>query len=117
MAFWVSPWPSAYSKSVTLGHLAASSLPEAVVTSRQLLPPKPSVRPRTISLVPHQGGASPPAALAGARRRVVRAAAAAARQGEAACAEDGAANLVRRLRRFIAMFPFWDLRCVPGLRM
>ena len=42
MAFWVLPWPSAYLKSVTLGHFGASSLPEAVVTSRQLLPPKPS---------------------------------------------------------------------------
>jgi hypothetical protein len=37
--FWVSPWPSAYSYFVMLGHLSASSLPEAVVTWRQLLPP------------------------------------------------------------------------------
>src|ERR1700749_2590548 len=63
IAFWVSPCPSAYSKSVTLGHFFASSSAEAVVTRRQLLPPNPSVMPRTISLSPHQGGASPPAAF------------------------------------------------------
>ena len=57
MAFCVLPWPSAYLKLVTLGHLAASSLPEAVVTSRQLLPPKPSSRAKVIFFVPHQDGA------------------------------------------------------------
>ena len=57
MAFWVSPWPSAYVKSVTLGHLAISSLAAAVVTRRQLLPPKPSVRPRVIFFEPHHEGA------------------------------------------------------------
>ena len=51
------PWPSAYLKSVTLGHFAASSLPEAVVTSRQLLPPNPSSRAKLIFFVPHQSGA------------------------------------------------------------
>src|SRR3954465_12998557 len=60
MAFWVSPCPSAYSKSVTAGHLEASSLADAVVTSRQLLPPKPSVIPSTMSLSPHQDGTPPP---------------------------------------------------------
>ena len=73
MAFWVSPWPSAYSTSVTLGHLAASSLPDAVVTSRQLLPPKPSVRPRVIFLGPHQEGA-PSRSAAGGLALVVAAA-------------------------------------------
>src|ERR671932_2210691 len=62
MAFCVSPWPSAYSKEVTLGHLLASSLAEAVVTRRQLLPPKPSVIPRTASSGPHHEGTSPFAA-------------------------------------------------------
>src|SRR3954452_5304637 len=57
MAFWVFPWPSAYLNDVTLGHLAASSLPEAVVTRRQLLPPKPSSRAKEIFFVPHQSGA------------------------------------------------------------
>ena len=41
------------------GALAASSLPDAVVTSRQLLPPKPSVRPRVISFVAAPGGRGP----------------------------------------------------------
>src|SRR5512133_1978108 len=62
IAFWVSPWPSAYSKSVTLGHFEASSRADAVVTRRQLLPPKPSVMPRTISSGPHHEGTSPLAA-------------------------------------------------------
>src|SRR4051794_15986767 len=57
IAFCVLPWPSAYLKSVTLGHLDASSLPEAVVTSRQLLPPNPSSRAKLIFFVPHQSGA------------------------------------------------------------
>src|SRR4051794_35872408 len=57
VAFCTLPWPSAYLKSVTLGHLDASSLPEAVVTSRQLLPPKPSSSAKLIFLVPHQDGA------------------------------------------------------------
>src|SRR4051794_23694116 len=57
IAFWVLPCPSAYVKFVTLEHLEISSLAAAVVTSRQLLPPKPSVRPRVIFLAPHQGGA------------------------------------------------------------
>src|SRR3954452_22535150 len=57
MAFWVLPCPSAYLKSVTLGHRAASSLPDSVVTSRQLLPPKPSSRAKETFLVPHQSGA------------------------------------------------------------
>src|SRR3954452_9033942 len=57
IAFCVLPWPSAYLKSVTLGHLAASSLPDAVVTSRQLLPPNPSSRAKLTFFVPHQSGA------------------------------------------------------------
>src|SRR6187551_3110720 len=57
MAFCVLPWPSAYLKDVTLGHFEASSLPEAVVTSRQLLPPKPSRRAKEILWVPHHEGA------------------------------------------------------------
>src|SRR4051812_1951893 len=62
MAFCVLPWPSAYSKPVMLGHLAASAFAEAVVISRQLLPPKPSVMPRTAFLLPHHAGAFPLAA-------------------------------------------------------
>src|SRR5689334_23409955 len=57
IAFCVLPCPSAYSNDVTLGHLAASSLAEAVVTRRQLLPPKPSVMPSTICFEPHHDGA------------------------------------------------------------
>src|SRR4051794_26720420 len=92
IAFCVLPWPSAYLKSLTLGHLAASSLPEAVVTSRQLLPPKPSRRAKLISFVPHQSGApstwvtsplalSPPLELPPQPVRVSRTAAAAAAPG------------------------------------
>src|SRR6185369_14186471 len=62
MAFWVLPWPSAYWKSVMFGHFATSALAEAVVTSRQLLPPKPSVSPRLALFGPHQDGRLPPAA-------------------------------------------------------
>src|SRR6056297_2465986 len=40
------------------GHFSASSLPEAVVTNRQLLPPKPSSRARVASFGPHQDGTS-----------------------------------------------------------
>src|SRR3954470_10835493 len=92
IAFCVLPWPSAYLKSVTLGHLAASSLPEAVVTSRQLLPPNPSSRAKLIFFVPHQSGApstwvtlplalSPPLELPPQPVRVSRTAAAAAAPG------------------------------------
>src|ERR1700755_1661323 len=57
IALDVLPCPSAYRKLVTLGHFMASSLPEAVVTRRQELPPKPSSRAKVIFLVPHQAGA------------------------------------------------------------
>ena len=60
MAFCVLPWPSAYSKSVMFGHLATSFLADAVVTRRQLLPPKPSVRPRVAFFGPHHDGRFPP---------------------------------------------------------
>src|SRR5437764_4616301 len=56
IAFCVFPWPSAYVSDVTLGHLAASSRAEAVVTRRQLFPPNPSVRPSVIFFGPHQEG-------------------------------------------------------------
>jgi hypothetical protein len=46
-------------KPVTLGHLEISSLADAVVTRRQLLPPKPSVRPKVIFFGPHQDGTPP----------------------------------------------------------
>ena len=62
IAFWVLPWPSAYANAVTLGHLATSCLAAAVVTRRQLLPPKPSVRPSTIFFGPHHDGVPPAAA-------------------------------------------------------
>src|SRR6476469_5382356 len=55
--FCTLPWPSAYWNLVTLGHFIASSLPDAVVTSRQLFPPNPSSRAKEIFLVPHQSGA------------------------------------------------------------
>src|SRR4051794_11598692 len=57
MAFCVLPWPSAYLNDVTLAHLLASSLPDAVVTSRQLLPPNPSRSANETFFVPHQSGA------------------------------------------------------------
>src|ERR1700750_3416220 len=57
IAFGVLPCPPAYRKLVTLGHFLASSLPEAVVTRRQELPPKPSSSAKVIFLVPHQAGA------------------------------------------------------------
>jgi len=41
---------------VTLGHLAASARADAVVTRRQLLPPKPSVKPSEIFFEPHHDG-------------------------------------------------------------
>src|SRR6478672_6911339 len=44
------------------GHLATSSLADAVVTRRQLLPPNPSVRPRLALFGPHQEGRFPPPA-------------------------------------------------------
>src|SRR6185503_15999757 len=59
IAFCVSPCPSAYWTSTTLGHFDASSRAAAVVTRRQLLPPKPSVKPRRISSGPHQDGTPP----------------------------------------------------------
>src|SRR6187200_3318992 len=57
IAFCTLPWPSAYSNLVTLGHFLASSLPDAVVTRRQLFPPKPSSSAKEISFFPHQDGA------------------------------------------------------------
>ena len=60
IAFCVSPWPSAYWRSTTLGHFEASSRAAAVVTRRQLLPPNPSVKPRRISSGPHHDGTPPP---------------------------------------------------------
>src|SRR5262249_30113264 len=60
MAFWVLPCPSAYSKLVMFGHLATSFLADAVVTRRQLLPPKPSVRPSVAFFEPHHDGRLPP---------------------------------------------------------
>src|SRR3954471_2454728 len=111
IAFCVLPWPSAYLNSVTLGHLAASSLPEAVVTSRQLLPPKPSSRAKLISFVPHQSGApstwvtsplalSPPLELPPQPVRVSSTAAAAAAAG-------------RILRTFIWTFLPVDTTVMP----
>src|SRR3954447_11246771 len=41
---------------VTLGHFSASARADAVVTRRQLLPPKPSVKPRLIFFEPHHDG-------------------------------------------------------------
>jgi hypothetical protein len=41
---------------VTFGHFFASSRADAVVTSRQLLPPKPSVKPSVIFFEPHHDG-------------------------------------------------------------
>src|SRR5690242_6563525 len=41
---------------VTLGHFSASARADAVVTRRQLLPPKPSVKPSLIFFGPHQDG-------------------------------------------------------------
>ena len=58
MDFCRSPWPSAYTNSLTLGHFAASWRPDSVVTRRQLLPPKPSRRPITASFGPHHDGTS-----------------------------------------------------------
>src|SRR3954463_10239780 len=40
----------------TFGHFLASARADAVVTSRQLLPPKPSVKPSLIFFGPHQDG-------------------------------------------------------------
>src|SRR5690349_21667380 len=102
VAFCTLPWPSAYLNEVTLGHLLASSLPEAVVTSRQLLPPKPSSSAKLIFLVPHQSGAPatcvtlplllpPPPELPPQAARVSNTAAAAAAPG-------------RILRTFIGTF-------------
>src|SRR5687767_4148501 len=62
IAFWVSPWPSVYVKSVTLGHLLASSSASARVILRQLLSPKPSARASLTSSDPHHDGTSPLAA-------------------------------------------------------
>ena len=59
IAFCVSPCPSAYWTSTTLGHFDASSRAAAVVTRRQLLPPNPSVKPRLISSGPHHDGTPP----------------------------------------------------------
>src|SRR3954454_15542032 len=56
IAFCVLPCPSAYSSDVTFGHFAASSRADAVVTRRQLFPPKPSVRPSLIFFGPHHDG-------------------------------------------------------------
>src|SRR6185369_12315652 len=58
MDFWVSPCPSAYSYLVMLGHFSASSLPEAVVTWRQLWPPQPSRRASEACFGPHHAGVS-----------------------------------------------------------
>src|SRR6187551_3686530 len=41
---------------VTLGHSLASARAELVVTSRQLLPPNPSVNPSLIFFGPHHDG-------------------------------------------------------------
>src|SRR5215213_8727579 len=46
----------------TLGHFDASSRAAAVVTRRQLLPPKPSVKPSLIFLSPHHAGTPPASA-------------------------------------------------------
>src|SRR4029079_9552948 len=56
MAFCVFPCPSAYVSDFTLGHFAASLRADAVVTSRQLFPPNPSVRPSVIFFGPHHDG-------------------------------------------------------------
>src|SRR4051812_21266304 len=41
---------------VTFGHFSASARADAVVTSRQLLPPNPSVKPSLIFFGPHHDG-------------------------------------------------------------
>src|SRR3954449_6008551 len=56
IAFCVLPCPSAYVSEVTFGHFFASSRADAVVTRRQLLPPKPSVKPSVIFFEPHHDG-------------------------------------------------------------
>src|SRR3954453_11336814 len=61
---------------VTLGHFSASARADALVTRRQLLPPKPSVKPSLIFFGPHQDGL-PAACLADDVAARVRTAAAA----------------------------------------
>src|SRR4051812_45515719 len=106
MAFWVSPCPSAYSKSVTAGHLDASSLADAVVTSRQLLPPKPSVMPSTMSLSPHQEGTSPPPLALVDELELESEPPHAARVRPRAPAPTVARTLVARVVRFMDVVPF-----------
>src|SRR3954465_14100590 len=110
MAFWVSPCPSAYSKSVTAGHLEASSLADAVVTSRQLLPPKPSVIPRTMSLSPHQDGTSPPPLALVDEPELVSEPPQAQRARPRAPAPTVARTLVARGVRFMDVVPFMKAR-------
>src|SRR6476619_2648907 len=77
---------------VTLGHFDASSRAAAVVTRRQLLPPKPSVKPSLIFLSPHQAG-TPPASAESADADGLDSAGASALESPAALDSAGAAAL------------------------